>query len=84
MNDVTRAVSDSDDIKHALADAVLAEFVRRDLTQAQAAALLGVKQSRVSEIATRRFRAVSVDRLLDYAERLGMSVALVTEQTGTV
>lgn len=77
-------VRDTDDVKNALATAVLDEFQRRDLTQSQAAALLGVKQSRVSEIATRRFRAVSIDRLLTYAEQLNLHTNIAVDRSDSL
>ena len=74
-------VESGDDVKVALLDELLAEFKRRDLTQSQAAELLGVKQSRISELANRRLRSISIDRLLAYSDVFGIRAGITITRT---
>ena len=58
--------------------AKIAEIVkRRALTQAQAAAILGLTQPKVSALLKGRFRGISEHRLLECLTRLGRDVHIV-------
>lgn len=58
--------------------AKIAEIVkRRALTQAQAAAILGLTQPKVSDLLKGRFRGISEHRLLECLTRLGRDVHIV-------
>lgn len=48
----------------------------RNLTQQEAAKLLGVKQSRVSDLVRGKFERFSLDMLISFAIRAGMHVEL--------
>jgi predicted XRE-type DNA-binding protein len=56
----------------------------RQLSQAEAAKLLGVKQPRISELMTGRIGKFKVDILVKYLNRLGVKVNLVLEHTNKV
>ena len=59
-----------------IAHALLAEIERRELTQAQAAALLGVTQPRISDLMRGRLNLFSLETLIDMAERVGFRVGI--------
>jgi predicted XRE-type DNA-binding protein len=59
--------------------AMLTEFVGRFETQREAAEALGVKQPRVSEIATGKLSAFSTDLLIRLCERAGLEVRVVAD-----
>lgn len=48
----------------------------RGLTQSDAAALMGVTQSRVSEIVNGKFRKFTVDALMEYVRALGADTVI--------
>lgn len=52
---------------------------KRELSQDQAAKILGVKQPRISELMTGRIHKFKVDILVKYLNRLGVRVKLVLE-----
>lgn len=56
----------------------------RGLTQAKAAALLGVSQPRVSDLVRGRIELFSIDTLVDWLARLGVSVTLRTRRSRRV
>jgi predicted XRE-type DNA-binding protein len=67
--------------EEALAKAEIARLVNsilsaRDLTQAQAGDLLGIPQPRVSDLARGRLGKFSLEKLLDFAKRLGNDVEI--------
>lgn len=61
-------------MKATLAREIRAIIARRDLTQAAAADLLGLKQPDVSAIVTGRTGRFSIDRLVRCLDRLGCAV----------
>jgi predicted XRE-type DNA-binding protein len=63
--------------KSRLAEQIACAIRMRELTQIEAAALLGVHQSKVSRITRGQFRGVSESRLLDFLVRLGRDVQIV-------
>ena len=56
----------------------------RGLTQAKAAKLLGVSQPRVSDLVRGRIRLFSIDTLVGFLARLGVSVSLHTRRSRRV
>ncbi|MEW6219335.1 MAG: helix-turn-helix transcriptional regulator [Thermodesulfobacteriota bacterium] len=57
----------------------LRKFIKaKELTQAQAAAILGVSQSRVSDLAGGKWERFSLEMLITLATRAGMRVSLKT------
>lgn len=56
----------------------------RGLTQAKAAALLGITQPRVSDLVRGRIDLFSIDSLVDLLARLGVSVTLRTRRSRRV
>jgi len=56
----------------------------RGLSQAEAAKILGVKQPRISEVATGRISKFKVDVLVKYLNRLGKKVHLIFEDTNQI
>ncbi len=54
------------------------ELANRALTQARAAALLGVTQPRISALVRGRIDRFSIDTLVDMLDRLGISVTVTT------
>lgn len=60
----------------------LTAFVGRFETQREAAEALGVKQPRISEIATGKLSAFSADLLIRLCERAGIEVRVVAEEVG--
>ncbi len=62
--------------------AKIAEIVhRRGITQARAAAILGLTQPKVSAVLRGRFRGISEHRLLECLTRLGRDVHIVIKPT---
>ncbi|MGI8402227.1 MAG: helix-turn-helix domain-containing protein [Gemmatimonadaceae bacterium] len=56
----------------------------RGLTQAKSAKLLGVSQPRVSDLVRGRIRLFSIDTLVGFLARLGVSVSLHTRRSRRV
>ena len=70
-----------------LAKAELARQIRmiveeRDLTQAQAGALLGLAQPNVSNLLNGRLKGFSVERLMEYLTALNRNVQIVITPVG--
>jgi predicted XRE-type DNA-binding protein len=59
--------------------AMLTQFVGRFETQREAAEALGVRQPRISEIATGKLSAFSTDLLIRLCERAGLEVRVVAD-----
>ena len=59
-----------------LAEALRQWMARENLTQAQAAKLLGVVQPRISEIARNKVDKLSLDYLVSLCTKAGLSVAV--------
>ena len=59
-----------------VASALIDELTRRSLTQARAAALLGVTQPRVSDLMRGRLNLFSLDTLVEMAGRMGFRVGI--------
>jgi predicted XRE-type DNA-binding protein len=55
----------------------------RGLTQARAAALLGVSQPRVSDLVRGKIDLFSIDMLVEMLARAGVRVDLVVQTAGT-
>jgi predicted XRE-type DNA-binding protein len=55
-------------------------IARRQLTQAQAAKLLGVSQPRVNDLVRGRLHRFSIDALVDMLSRAGIRVRFTTER----
>jgi predicted XRE-type DNA-binding protein len=55
---------------------IINEVSRRDLTQRQAASLLGIPQPHVSYLLQARLSCFSLERLLQMMARLGLDVAI--------
>lgn len=51
----------------------------RGLTQSQAAELIGITQSRVSEIVNGKFRKFTVDALMEYVRALGADTVITIQ-----
>lgn len=64
-----------------IAHAILAEIARRRLTQTRAAAMAGISQPRLSDLARGRVERFSLDALIDLAARFGL-VARLTLKRG--
>jgi predicted XRE-type DNA-binding protein len=67
--------------EEALAKAEIARLVNsilsaRDLTQVQAGDVLGIPQPRVSDLARGRLGKFSLEKLIDFAKRLGNDVEI--------
>lgn len=63
-------------VKADLMHAITQEIERRNLTQQQAAALIGITQPEVSRIARGRMDAFSQERLIDILRRLEVDVEI--------
>ena len=63
--------------KSQLAAEIARAIKARRLTQASAAALLGIDQSKVSRITRGQFRGVSEAKLLEWVTKLGRDVTIV-------
>ena len=59
-------------------------IARRQLTQAQAAKLLGVSQPRVNDLVRGRLHRFSIDALVDMLARAGIRVRFTTERGARV
>ena len=55
-------------------------LLRRKLTQAQSAHMLGVSQPRVSDLTRGKIDRFSIDTLVEMLERAGMRVSFVTKR----
>jgi predicted XRE-type DNA-binding protein len=64
-------------IKAQLADKIREIIQKRKLTQQQAAALLGIPQSKLSNMLRGQFRGISESKMLDCLTRLGRDVQIV-------
>lgn len=63
-----------------LAHAVVGAVAERRLTQARAAALMGIKQPKVSALMRYRLDGFSVERLMDFLTALGRDVRIVVRR----
>jgi predicted XRE-type DNA-binding protein len=63
--------------KAELARRISLEIAARNLTQREAAAILGIDQPKVSAITRGRLRDFSLDRLLTLLGRLGMDIEII-------
>jgi len=59
-----------------LASAIAAQIRRQALTQAKAAALLGISQPRLNAVLNGRVELFSLDSLVGLAQRSGLNVAI--------
>ena len=64
-------------IKAQLADKIRENIQKRKLTQQQAASLLGIPQSKLSNMLRGQFRGISETKMLDCLTRLGRDVQIV-------
>lgn len=69
-------ITDTDELKDVLFDALCAHFEKQNWVQIQAAETLGVPQTRISEIKLHKHRQVSIDRLISYCNTLGINVTV--------
>ena len=53
---------------------------RRELTQAEAAAILGIDQPKISNLVRGKLKGFSIERLLKYALALGNDVEIVVRE----
>lgn len=63
-------------LRSSMMNAILRELDRRQLTQRDAAALLGVSQPRVSQLTRGKLHVFSLDMLIRFASALGLQVEL--------
>jgi len=70
-----------DELKHRvyLGHVIREEIARRGLSQREAAEIMGTQQSHVSAIVNNRFKNISLERLIQFCERLGLRVAITVE-----
>ena len=66
-------------VKAQLASKIAEIIRRRDLTQAQAAEVLGLPRAKVSNLLNGRFRGISEAKMLDCLTRLGRDVQIVVK-----
>ena len=59
-----------------VANVLVGEIERRELTQSRAAALLGVTQPRISDLMRGRLQLFSLDTLVEMAGRAGFQVGI--------
>ena len=64
-----------------LSYSIVAEISRRELTRRQAASLLGIPQTRVSDLLHAHLNGFSLENLQQMRAKLGMDVALSCERT---
>lgn len=76
MSAMTTPVTDTNEFKGVLFDALNNYFEEQGWVQRQAAEALGVPQTRVSEIKLRKSNLVSIDKLLRYCATLGLSIVV--------
>lgn len=72
---------DADTAKTQLAQRIVEAIEARDLTQADAAALLGIDQPKVSRLLRNRLSEFSVSRLLRFIILLGRDIEIVIHAT---
>jgi predicted XRE-type DNA-binding protein len=72
---------DADDmqVKARLASKIASLIKARQLTQVQAAELLGLPQPKVSEMLRGKFRGISESKMIDCLARLGRDVQIVVK-----
>lgn len=63
-------------LKAWIAHHIVAEIDRRGLSQGEAAKALGVDQPKISQLRRERYFGVSVERLFQWATRLGLNVEI--------
>ncbi len=66
--------------KAELADKIIEIITKRELTQTQAAKVLGIDQSKISALARGRLDGFSTDRLLRFLSALGRDVEIVIKK----
>jgi predicted XRE-type DNA-binding protein len=70
---------DEELLKAKLVSKIADVIEKRDLTQVQAGELMGLPQSKVSELCNGRTETYSVERLYRFLTRLGVGVSVVLE-----
>jgi predicted XRE-type DNA-binding protein len=70
-------------LRSSLIVAVRLELKDRNLTQAKAAKILGVTQPRVSDLVRGRIELFSIDTLVEFLARLGISVGFRTTRVAS-
>lgn len=71
---------DEDLLKVSIARAITKTLQRRNLTQSEAARIIGVDQAKVSALTRGRLRGLSVDRLIRFLVLLGKDVDIHISQ----
>ena len=69
-------------IKAALFDAIIAYIKENDLTQEQAAEIMGVQRSRVGDVCRGKMSGFSIDALVVMAARAGLRPLSIPERPG--
>ena len=69
-------------IKAALFDAIIVYIKENDLTQEQAAEIMGVQRSRVGDVCRRKMSGFSIDALVVMAARAGLRPLSIPERPG--
>jgi predicted XRE-type DNA-binding protein len=72
--DLGLPVSEKEMLKVHIAQAITVTVQKRDLTQKQAAALIGTDQAKLSAVLSGRLSGFSIDRLITYLVRLGRDI----------
>lgn len=75
----TSAEAKSLKIRAALMRAIEREIIRRKLTQAKVAKLLGVTQPRMSDLKRGKIQLFTIDALIDMLEKLNKPVSIVID-----
>ncbi len=73
--------AESNEIKKAIADAIVDTIRRRNLSRRDAAATIGVGQDKVSLVFRGRVRGFSIERLLKFLMRLGHDIEIRASDT---
>jgi predicted XRE-type DNA-binding protein len=81
FGDLGFANPEREDLKARLTLQIYRLVKKRDLTQAQAGILLGIKQPHVSSLMRGQSGAFSVERLMDFLTALGQDVEITVRPT---
>jgi predicted XRE-type DNA-binding protein len=74
FTDLGLPTTEDEMLKNALARAITNAVKKRDLTQTEAAKIIGIDQAKVSALLRGRLKGFSVDRLVRYLVALGKDI----------
>lgn len=81
--DADRRIREQEALKIQVMESIAAWIEKRNLTQAQAAEILGTSRPRVSDVVNHKTAKFSIDTLIGFAQAAGKRVAIAIEDKRT-